>query len=108
MRVEITELHWLGTGQPVSLSALVQTSGLRDDEVHELVEYGVLVPLDAAAKSWDFPADQLGIARTARRLRDDFDLGAQGLAVALTLLERVRDLEERLRQLDAQLPRPPF
>lgn len=108
MRVELTELQWLDSGQPVSLTALVQASGLQDDEIRELVEYGVLAPLDAAAEPWNFPADQLNVARTACRLRKDFDLGAQGLAVALTLLERVRDLEARLRQLDAQLPRPPF
>jgi chaperone modulatory protein CbpM len=43
-------------------------------------------------------------ARTAFRLRHDFELDEQGLAVALALLERVRDLEAELDALRAQLP----
>jgi chaperone modulatory protein CbpM len=44
------------------------------------------------------------IARTASRLRDDFELDTGSLAVTLTLLERVRELEARIRELEAQLP----
>lgn len=44
------------------------------------------------------------VARSASRLRKDFDLDAQGLALAVALLERVRDLEEQLRDLRARIP----
>jgi chaperone modulatory protein CbpM len=38
-------------------------------------------------------------------LRDDFELDARGLSVALRLLERVRALEEEIGRLRAELPR---
>ena len=105
MRVELTELQWLDTGQELTFPALAQISGLQENELRELVDCGVITPMDTKASSWSFPADQVILARAACRLRDDFDLDPQGLVVALTLLERVRDLEQRLQQLDAQLPR---
>lgn len=108
MRVELTELQWLDAGQELSMPTLVQISGLQETEVRELVEYGVISPLNTEAAPWSFSADQVAVARAACRLRNDFDLDTQGVMVALTLLERVRDLEQRLQQLDAQLPRPPL
>ncbi|WP_369125181.1 chaperone modulator CbpM, partial [Cryobacterium sp. RTS3] len=43
-------------------------------------------------------------ARTARRLRDDFELDGHGLAVALNLLRRIRELEAQLTHAQAKLP----
>jgi chaperone modulatory protein CbpM len=40
-------------------------------------------------------------------LRTDFELDAQGLALALTLLNRIHGLEAQLRDLSAQLPHRP-
>ena len=37
-------------------------------------------------------------------MRKDFDLDPHGVALAVTLLERVHDLEEELRDLRARLP----
>lgn len=108
MRIELTEIQWLDTAQPLSLSSFANASGLPENEIHELVDYGVLVPVGAAKSAWAFPANQIVIARTASRLRDDFGLDASGLAVALTLLERVRDLEQRLQRQDAQSPHSPI
>ena len=45
------------------------------------------------------------VARTACRLRDDFELDTRGLAVALRLLERVRALEEEIARLRAAAAR---
>jgi hypothetical protein len=39
-------------------------------------------------------------------LRDDFDLDASGLLVALGLLDRVHELEREIRALRARLPGP--
>ena len=44
------------------------------------------------------------VARSARRLRRDFDLDPLAVALVVALLERVRDLEEELRDLRARLP----
>jgi hypothetical protein len=38
-------------------------------------------------------------------LRDDFELDVDGLALVLSLLERIRGLESEVRGLQAKLPR---
>lgn len=105
MRVELTEVQWLSAEQHLPLLEFTQMSGLLESELQQLVEYGVITPLDPQAQAWTFGADYLPLARTAVRLREDFDLEGQGLAVALTLIERVQELETRLRELSARLPR---
>ncbi|MGH8279807.1 MAG: chaperone modulator CbpM [Gammaproteobacteria bacterium] len=106
MRIELTELEWLDAVPPLSLSSLTQVSGLTESELRELVACELISPQDSAASSWSFAADQIAIARTAHRLRDDFELDLSGLVVALTLLERVQTLEQQIKDLDARLPRP--
>jgi chaperone modulatory protein CbpM len=69
------------------------------------MEYHALVPCDPDAAETTFTADCVVTARTACRLRTDFDLEASGLALVLTLLERIRDLEGQVRSVDAQRPR---
>jgi hypothetical protein len=43
--------------------------------------------------------------QAAGRLRDDLELEPQALALVLTLIGRIRDLEAQLCSLRAQLPR---
>ena len=102
MRLELTEVQWLNARQELSLHEFVQISGLPEAELRNLVEFGVLTPLDPRAPAWSFGADCLSLARTAGRLRRDFDLDSAGLAVALALIERVWELEARLRDLHAR------
>jgi chaperone modulatory protein CbpM len=105
MRVELTEVLWLDQQHELSLLQLAQLSGLPEALLDELVDYGAIVPIDPNAAQRLFHADCIVAARTACRLRNDFELDAQGLALALTLLERVHELEAEVRELRAQTPR---
>jgi len=104
MKVELTEVLWLDAQQELSLADLAGLSGLPEAELHELMEYGVLVPVEPEAEVPVFHADCIVTARAACRLRGDFELDVPGLALVLTLLGRIHDLEAQLRELDAQLP----
>lgn len=105
MRVEITEALWLDEHHEFSLAELANLSGLPEAELLQLIDYEVLPAMHAAvAAEARFGADCLLIARTACRLRNDFDLDAGGLALAIKLIERIHGLEAQLRALDAQLP----
>ncbi len=95
---------WLHERHELLLEELCELSGLSETELRELVDYGVLAPVDSDAGHWSFGADRLVVARSARRLRRDFELDPHGVALVVTLLERVRDLEEELRDLRARLP----
>ncbi|MDE2070509.1 MAG: hypothetical protein KGJ04_04490 [Gammaproteobacteria bacterium] len=105
MRVELTEVQWLNVRQELPLHEFVRRSGLTEADLRYLVESGVLAPLDPQAPAWSFSADCLPLARTAGRLRRDLDLDGSGLAVALTLIERIEELETRVRELDVRLLR---
>lgn len=90
----------------ITLSELVRRSGFTDSELHELVELGALDVREDAG-GWLFPTHALESARTGHRLRDDFDLSLPGVALLLAYRERVHELEQRLRDLECQLPHAP-
>ncbi|HKB74731.1 MAG TPA: chaperone modulator CbpM [Burkholderiales bacterium] len=103
--MKIEQATWLHQHYEFSLEELCELSGLSEAELRELVDHGVLAPIDSDARHWTFSADRLVVARSAFRLRRDFELDPHGVALAVALLERVRDLEEELRDLRAKLPR---
>ena len=115
MIVELTDaidVLWLDEHHRFSLEELAELSGLSAAELHFLVECEALLPLGAAASAaiepaieTRFSADCLALARTASRLRNDFDLDVNGLALTLRLLNRIHALEAELLDLRAQWPR---
>lgn len=104
MRIEITDAVWLDEREAFSFEELAELSGLAPAILRQLIELDVLCPADPAATELTFAAECLAVARAASRLRADFDLDAGGLALAMTLLERVSELEAEVRALEAQLP----
>lgn len=104
MRIELTEVLWLEEHEVMTETELIEASGLSEAEFEELMECGVLAPEASSAEPRTFAARSVTVARTARRLRKDFGLSADGLALAMTLLQRIRDLETQVERLRAQLP----
>jgi hypothetical protein len=96
---------WVSESQQYSLSELVSLSGLPEAELRELVEFGVLRPANPQAPSWIFSGRCLLSVRAAHRIRTSFELEPHSLALVVSLLERIRELESRLGQLYAQQPR---
>jgi len=105
MRMHAEDPVWLNETALCSLEELAELSGLSQDELAMLVENGVLQPApQELAGARVFYASCVVQVRTARRLRDDFDLDAAGLAVAVNLLGRIRELELELQALSARHP----
>ena len=104
MKVELTEVLWLEEHGEITLSQLAELSRLTEAELLELIECGVIVPADPHAARLRFAAHSIVAARTACRLRDDFELDAHGVALAITLLDRIRDLEAQVQDLLARMP----
>jgi chaperone modulatory protein CbpM len=104
LRIVSVEAVWREQTRDVSLAELVDVSGLSAEDLQQLVDRGALEPLDMQARDWSFASDCLRLARTASRLRRDFELDSNGLALALALLDRVRALEEEVTQLRARMP----
>ena len=105
MTIEVLEAEWLDADVKLSAAELAESSGLSEAEVHELVDYGVLVPVDIRAERRMFGGQCVVIVRTACRLRDEFDLDTSAVALAIGLLERIRGLEGELHELRLLLGR---
>jgi chaperone modulatory protein CbpM len=97
MELQLTESIWMDESGVCGIEHLAELSGLSQDELRDLVENGVIEPADAGAKPPVFFLRTIVTAKTARRLRDDFELDRHGLALALTLLKRIQALEEKLQ-----------
>jgi chaperone modulatory protein CbpM len=104
MTALLVEAVWLNDIALCSLDELAEFSGLSRDELAELVAIGAIEPDRDSAPAFVFRAQTIVLARTARRLRDDFELDTHGVAMALNLLQRIHALEARLAAMDAKLP----
>jgi chaperone modulatory protein CbpM len=98
MKVEWTEVTFIDERVEYSLADLAERSHLAPAEIIELIDCGALAAGSAHA---------LEAARTAARLRRDFEVNVQGVALAMTLLQRIADLEGELRTLRAHTPGAP-
>jgi chaperone modulatory protein CbpM len=90
---------WLDEDEDCSIEHLADVSGLSLDEVEDLVVSGVIWPADAATEPRCFHLLHVVTLRQARRLRDDFELDSNGVALAMTLLRRIKVLERALAML---------
>jgi chaperone modulatory protein CbpM len=102
---EHADAVWVTESQVYSLAEFAALSGLSELELRELVEFGVLRPADPEATSWAFSGECLVSVRAAHRIRGSFELEPHGLALVISLLERIRELEARLGQVNARQPR---
>ena len=104
MKFESTSALVLDETGTLSITQLVEQSGLSEADLQVLVECGALTPRDTHASQWTFSSRCIVTARTARRLRDDFALDdVHALAVVLRFHERIDALEHELRRLRAML-----
>ena len=102
MNTPIEDALYLDAVTEVTWTQLVSASGLPESEVTELVRYGALVPRDPDAPTWTFEARWLAVAKTASRIRHDFELDPHAVSVVLCYVERIQRLEAELRALRAQ------
>ncbi len=105
MTSEHARAAWSDEGARLRLSELADLADLSEAELLELVDCGALTPDEDTPGQWVFGLASLTVARTARRLREDFELEPHGAALLLVFVERIRRLEEELRDLRARLPR---
>lgn len=103
--VNINVSHWIWLNDQALCSAehLAEVSGLSVEDINELIANRVIVPVDEASNPPAFALRWVVTATTARRMRDDFELDPHGVALALTLMQRVEDLQAEVDSLRAQV-----
>ncbi len=90
-----------------ALAELAELSGISEPDLRELVDYGAITPRNPDSPQWTFKGECLVTVRAACRLRVNFDLEPHGVALVVSLLERIHDLEAQLIRLSAQMPHGP-
>jgi chaperone modulatory protein CbpM len=103
MMVNVAEWLWLNDEGICSVQHLLEFSGLSADELNDLIENGVIAPVDIAAQPHAFQLRYVSVARLARKLRDDFELDRRGVTLAMTLIHRIDELEAERNALRARL-----
>ena len=99
------EGRWPEPPRTVDSEELATLCRLTIAEVEELVDYGALVPDGAAGGGGlRFGSGCLGPLREALELRARFDLDLFTVALLLQKLQRIAELEQQLRALQAHLP----
>ena len=66
-------------------------------QIEVWVHEGVLQPIGPSPEGWRFGGESLARMRVATRLMQDLEINAAGVALALDLLDRIAELESRLR-----------
>ena len=69
-----------------------------EQQIEVWVHEGVLQPSGPSREVWRFGGGSLARMRTATRLMHDLEINAAGVALALDLLDRIAELESRLRR----------
>jgi len=80
-----------------TLAELCRCFAIEAEFVEALVEQGILEPAGKRGYHWCFPASSLRRTRITLHLQRDLGVNLAGAALALDLLERIDELDARLR-----------
>lgn len=101
----MAEIHVVATEAVVveehvsfTLISLCQASGADPEQVHALVNEGLLQPAGQGPSHWSFGGDALPRTRRALRLARDLELSVSGVALVMDLLAEIERLRSRLRR----------
>jgi chaperone modulatory protein CbpM len=83
----------------LTLAELCRCFAVEAELIEELVEQGILEPAGRRGRHWCFPASSLRRTRITLHLRRDLGVNLAGAALALDLLERIEELDARLRAM---------
>ncbi len=83
----------------LTLAELCRCFAVEAELIEDLVEQGILEPAGRRGRHWCFPASSLRRARITLHLRRDLGVNLAGAALALDLLERIEELDARLRAM---------
>jgi chaperone modulatory protein CbpM len=93
---------WMDTRTKLTLVELAECCGIPENVVCELVEYGALSPSGTLPAEWAFSAECAVSVRKAARLCSDLELETPAMALVISFLERIQELEAQVRRLRAQ------
>jgi chaperone modulatory protein CbpM len=95
--IQIYEGRTLEEEERLSLRQICERCHIEEDMIVELVEEGILDPLGNSRMSWKFRFTATERVKRVVRLQRDFELNLPAVALILQLLDRIEQLETRVR-----------
>ncbi|HCH51723.1 MAG TPA: chaperone modulator CbpM [Proteus sp.] len=80
-------------------------TGVSKNELNEIVNLGVIEPLERETQEWFFDDNAVTVMHRALKLHKELALDWHGIAIALTLLEENDQLKQDNKYLRQQLMR---
>ena len=80
-----------------TLADLCRSCGVPAEVINDMIEYGIIEPSGDTAAHWQFAGGCLWRVTTVVRLQRDLEVNLAGAALALDLIEEVRELRQQLR-----------
>ncbi|WP_417436808.1 chaperone modulator CbpM [Idiomarina abyssalis] len=88
-----------------SLEEVCERCGAHTEIVVEMVEYGIVEPVEQASASvWYFNTQAVVRLQRAQRLMNELELNLAGVALSLELLDEIDELKNHIGALKTQLP----
>jgi chaperone modulatory protein CbpM len=81
-----------------TLVELCRASGASEEQLTLWIAEGAVEPQGTTPREWRFSGAALRRVRTARRLAQDLEINAPGIALALDLLDEINALRARSRR----------
>ena len=101
--VQIHESGLPTTSERIGTREFLELTGLTEDVLMELVRMDWIVPNKTAQQEFLFVHMDVLRVRKFRRLCADFELSPVAGVIIVDLLERINNLEERVRVLPARM-----
>ena len=83
--------------QLFTLADLCRSCGVHAEMISEMIEYGIIEPQGESAATWQFTGGCLWRVTTVVHLQRDLEVNLAGAALALDLLEEVRELRRQIK-----------
>ena len=102
----LVQIHESGlpiTSERIGTREFLELTGLTEDVLMELVRMDWIVPNKTAQQEFLFVRMDVLRVRKFRRLCADFELSPVAGVIIVDLLERINNLEERVRVLPARM-----
>ncbi len=78
---------------------------VEDHIVIEIIEHGIVEPTGLSCEDWLFSHNMVLVTKKAVRLHRDLDMDWPGIALAIELLDEIKELRERNNYLEQRLSR---
>lgn len=95
----ITSVEIIDEQSTFTLVELCRSCAVEAEFIEAMVEQGILEPTGKQGRHWSFPSSSLRRTRVTLHLQRDLGVNLAGAALALDLLERIDELNARVRAM---------